>query len=179
MMRTSSSEQFKRVPTLWDTPLWRRYREEAQLWVVNVDQLPLGHPTVKPTGGGTNMEGVCCLDGIKATDKPHPKLGRKPTHLQNDRRAVESSCQPRTCSLPQRLLDVRGWRRSWWKARPGRAPRLLCLDGGYFWALEDLWHGLASTWSEEGHEVHVCHQVEDSSRVPADSRMPGERFGRR
>ena len=63
---------YGRVPTFWDTPLWKRYREEAQLWVVNFDRLPLGHPTVKPTGGGTNMEGVRCLDGIKATERPPP-----------------------------------------------------------------------------------------------------------
>ena len=65
-----SNPLYGRVPSWWDTPLWRRYREEAQLWVVNFDQLPLGHPTVKPTGGGTNMEGVRCLDGIKAVTKP-------------------------------------------------------------------------------------------------------------
>ena len=58
-----------RVPTFWATPLWLRYREEAQLWLVNFDQLPLGHPTIKPTGGGTNMEGARCLDGVKAWGK--------------------------------------------------------------------------------------------------------------
>ena len=47
-----SHELFGRVPTFW-----LRYSEEAQLWLVNFDQLPLGHPTIKPTGGGTNMEG--------------------------------------------------------------------------------------------------------------------------
>ena len=61
---------YGKVPTFWQTPLWQRYREEAQLRVVTFDQLPLGHPTVKPTGGGTNMEGVRCLDGIKATERP-------------------------------------------------------------------------------------------------------------
>ena len=61
-----------RVPTFWATPLWLRYSEEAQLWTVSFDQLPLGHPTVKPTGGGTNMEGARCLDGIRATEKPPP-----------------------------------------------------------------------------------------------------------
>ena len=65
-----SNPLYGRVPTRWNTPLWRRYSEEAHLWVVNFDQLPLGHPTVKPTGGGTNMEGVRCLDGIKAVTKP-------------------------------------------------------------------------------------------------------------
>ena len=64
-----------RVPTFWATPLWLRYREEAQLWLVNFDQLPLGHPTIKPTGGGTNMEGARCLDGVKATTRPPPWAG--------------------------------------------------------------------------------------------------------
>ena len=64
-----------RVPTFWATPLWRRYSEEAQLWLVNFDQLPLGHPTIKPTGGGTNMEGARCLNGVKATTRPPPWTG--------------------------------------------------------------------------------------------------------
>ena len=60
---------YGKVPTFWRTPLWQRYSEEAQLWVVNFDQLPLDHPTVKPTGGGTNMEGARCLDGHQSDRK--------------------------------------------------------------------------------------------------------------
>ena len=47
---------YGKVPTFWETPLWKRYRDEAQLWVVTFDQLPLGHPTVKPSGGGSALE---------------------------------------------------------------------------------------------------------------------------
>ena len=36
-----------RAPTFWATSLWLWYSEEAQLWLVNFDQLPLGHPTIK------------------------------------------------------------------------------------------------------------------------------------
>ena len=67
---------YGKVPTFWATPLWRRYQEDAQLWVVNFDQLPLGHPTVKPTGGGTNMEELRWLDGIKAVERPPPWNGQ-------------------------------------------------------------------------------------------------------
>ena len=112
-----------RVPTFWATPLWLRYREEAQLWLVNFDQLPLGHPTIKPTGGGTNMEGARCLDGVKATTRPPPwagssselavwstglcetvadairAWGERTKAVQDDGRTVEGTCQSRTRSL--------------------------------------------------------------------------------
>ena len=41
-----SHELHGRVPTFWAT------------LDGSFDQLPLGHPTIKPTSGGTNMEGV-------------------------------------------------------------------------------------------------------------------------
>ena len=173
---------YGKVPTFWQTPLWRRYSEEAQLWVVTFDQLPLGHPTVKPTEGGTNLEGARCLDGIQAAERPPPWTGPSSDLATWSSGLCEVIAEGiRNWSGNPRIFKMT---EEQWKAHVSRghvpyrrecgASRLLCPYSRHLWAFEDAGQGLTPARGQTSYEVHVRGQVEGAKGLSSNGGVSDE-----